>query len=170
MEDPRAQSMLYKMYKSLMLAAAMKYVRNKYDADDVIQEALISIFKCIKDFRGERELKSWIYTITQNKAINYLNREKRESLYHIAIEDFIPYEKDGSSFEDKYLASDQLIKAMRILQQNAPTQYMLFRLYHIENMNYKEIEEDIGMLEGSARSNVSRALRSLRENLIQLNR
>lgn len=168
-EDPKAQRMLYKKYKTYLLSAALKYVHNKYEAEDVLQEAMISIFKNPEKFKGDCLFKNWLYKITTNKAINHYNKEKRESLYHIDIEDYILYEKGDHSFEDKFLASDQLTKAMRILQIKSPAKYMYFRLFHIEDMSYKDIEEDIGASEGVAKSQVSRAMNDMRENLISVN-
>ncbi len=159
--DASAQRMLCKKYKTYMQAACLRYVHNKYEAEDIIQEALISIFKDIHRFKGDCSLKVWLYQVTKNKAINHYNREKRESMQHMAIEDYITVEKGRFSFEDKFLAADQLKKAMKILQDTCPKQYTNFRLYFIEGMEHKEIAEDIGISEGTSKSNTARAVARL---------
>lgn len=167
--EPGAQKMLYKKYKTFMLSACLKYVRNKYEAEDILQESLIAIFRSIGNFKGDCSFKSWLYKVAQNKAITHYNREKRESMHHIAIEDYITVEKGRFSFEDKFIASDQLWKAMRVLAKAAPKQHTCFRLYYIEGLDHKEIAEDIDISESTSKSNCSRATEKLKEILIELN-
>jgi RNA polymerase sigma factor (sigma-70 family) len=168
-QDARAQKMFYKKYKTYMFSVCLKYVRNKYEADDIVQEALISIFKNISKYKGDCAFKSWLYRITQNKAINHYNTEKRESMQHGEIEDYINTEKRGHSFEGRFLAEDEVVKAMRILQKRAPGQYTVFRLYHVEGMTHKEIAADIDINENTSKSQCMRGIRSLREILADIN-
>ena len=161
--DRKAQKLLVKKYKTYMLSACMKYVHNKYEADDILQEAMISIFKALPDFKGDCELKGWMYQIAKNKAINHYNTEKRESTRHMAIEDFLPYENKSHCFEDKFLSSDTVAKAMKILQNQAPLQYTNFRLHYIEGMSHKDIAVDIDISEGTSKSNTARAVAKLRD-------
>jgi RNA polymerase sigma-70 factor (ECF subfamily) len=167
--DRKAQKLLVKKYKTYLYSACMRYVKNKYEADDILQEAFISIFKYLEGFKGDCELKGWMYQIAKNKAINHYNIEKRESMQHGEIEDYIIKERGGHSFEGKFLASDQLNKAMRILQKAAPAQYTNFRLYYIEGMDHKEIAEDIDISEGTSKSNTARAVTKLRQILSDFN-
>lgn len=167
--EERAYQSIYKEYKTYLYSACMRYVRNKYDAEDIIQEAMISVFRHIGDFRGDCQFKNWLYKITMCKAIDHYNKEKKESLYHIAVEDYLPLEKGEHGFEERYLASDELKKAMRILQKTAPAQYTFFRLYAIEGLNHREIAEDLEIPEGTSKSSVSRARVTLQLILKSIN-
>ena len=161
--DRKAQKLLVRKYRTYMLSACMKYVHNKYEADDILQEAMISIFKYLPGFKGDCDLKVWMYQVAKNKAITHYNIEKRESMCHMAIEDFLPYENKSHCFEDKFLSGDTVAKAMKILQNQAPLQYTNFRLHYIEGMSHKDIAVDIDISEGTSKSNTARAVAKLRD-------
>lgn len=163
--DRKAQKLLVKKYKTYLYGACLRYVKNRYEADDIMQEAMISIFKYLPGFKNDCELKVWMYKIAINKAIDHYNTEKREQGQHMEIEDYLPYEKKGHSFESKFIASDELGKALKILQKSAPAQYTNFRLYYIEGMGHKEIAADIDISEGTSKSNTSRGKLKLQEIL-----
>jgi RNA polymerase sigma-70 factor (ECF subfamily) len=162
----RAQRELYKQYKPYLLAICRKYVTTNYEAEDIIQEVLISVFRSIKGFRHDSELRSWLYRITVNKAINYYTTEKSRSHMYISHENNLLQEENGESFEEAFIAIDRLEKAMKLLQNQAPAQYTNFRLYEIEGLSHREIAEDLDISEGTSKSNYSRALKRLRQNLI----
>jgi RNA polymerase sigma-70 factor (ECF subfamily) len=168
--DHRSQKLFYLRYKDLIQSISLRFVRNKYIADDIVQEVMISVFNGLKDFRGEAELKSWLFAVTRNKAMNHFNLENRESTNHITIEDYLPLEKGKYDFETRFVASDELTKAINLLQKQSPTGYMHFRLRAIEGMTYKEIADDIGVPEGTSKASYSRACEKLRRNIQLLNK
>lgn len=164
----KAEGLLHKKFYGFMFRMAMKIANNPMDSEDIVQDAFIKIFRELPKHNVGSSLKSWIGQIVWRTALTHYSRNKRER-FAIAIEDYMPFEKGKYGFEERFLASDQIRLAMSDLQKVAPAQYTCFRLYYIENMDYKEIAEDIDISEGTVKSQISRALVKMRESLKEMN-
>ncbi len=67
----RAQSRLYQKFAAGMLGVCLRYCRNREDAEDVLQEGFIKVFRSIQTFRGDASIGSWIKRIMINTAISH---------------------------------------------------------------------------------------------------
>lgn len=156
-----AQNELYVSRAPEMKRLAYRITRNSMDAEDVVQESFVRIFKSIHQLKEPDQLNAWIYRLVYNTSLNLLATNRMSRLSQ-EIEDYLPYESGTSSFESRFIATDELKHALRVLQIKAPTQYMHFRLYSIEGMNHNEIAEGLGISVGTCKSNYSRAVAKLR--------
>lgn len=79
---------ILKKYGPMLLGYAARFVGNRDDAEEVVQEALVSIFDHIDRFEGRCSIRSWLFRIVHHKAVDHLRRTSR----------FVkPKEKDGST-------------------------------------------------------------------------
>jgi len=147
-----AQRELYKLFAYPMLGLCYRYTKSMADAEDVLQEGFIKVFKNLRQFNGSGELGAWIRRIMVNSAINYLKKESR-------------YQND-LSFSDKTLhpVSDEnpeLIlnaKELADLIRQLPTGYQtVFNLYAVEGYCHGEIGNILGIHEGTSKSQYARA-------------
>src|SRR4030095_2174822 len=74
--DSRAQKKLYDRFAPLMMGLCYRYVQTIHEAEDVLQEGFIRVFRYLKDFRGEGSLEGWIRRIMVTTALNHLKRQK----------------------------------------------------------------------------------------------
>lgn len=74
--DERALAELSSLYGAKIFQLAFRYVRNHEDAEEVVQDVLMKVFRKIELFRGDSALSSWIYRITFNTAMSRLRRGK----------------------------------------------------------------------------------------------
>lgn len=155
--DRKAQFELYQEYSSRMLVVCMRYSKKQEDAEDILQEGFIKVFKKLDTFRSESSLYSWIKRIMINTALNY-HRSKFfdqpmvdvEQLYDLA---------DG-----ELILSDYNFKELLAMLQQLPHGcQVVFNLYAIEGFSHKEIAEKLGISVGTSKSQYSRAKTLLKE-------
>ena len=149
---PAAQQQLYDCYAPAMLGVCYRYTKSLKDAEDVLQEAYIKVFKNLHQFRMDGELGAWIRSVMVRTALNYLKRNKRYSL--------------ELSYDEIHLhpVSDEnpevLINAKELadLIRQLPTGYQtIFNLYAVEGFSHTEIGQMLGIHEGTSRSQYARA-------------
>ncbi|MBP2834052.1 RNA polymerase sigma factor [Aquimarina sp. U1-2] len=168
--DRTAMEKLYTMYVSRMIAISMRYCKHQTDAEDIVQEAFIKVFKNIHRYNHTGVLGSWIERIVTNCAIDhwkktkktiYLDHENFESQDEIHSVD--PSETDA-------LLKELSIEKLRVLITDLPEQYRyVLNLYAIEGYSHKEIGHMLNIKESTSRSNYTRAKKKLLERIIEHN-
>ena len=157
--NAKMQELLYKRFSPKMYAVCMRYSGNAEDAQDILQEGFIKVYKNLGKFRGEGSFEGWVRRIFVNTAIEHYR--KSVQLYPVtesqerAMED-----KDWSAFDK--LAVKDLIKVIRTL---SPGYRTVFNLYVVEGYTHKEIADMMGISEGTSKSQLARA-KAILQNLI----
>ena len=146
------QKILYDRYAGKMLAVCCRYADRREGAEDVLQEGFITVFEKLKQFRGEGSLEGWVRRIMINKSIEHYRKASR--MFTITnIEDesnqFISSEDIVSNISSKEL--------LELVQELPPGYRMVFNLFAFEGMKHKEIAEQLGISEGTSKSNLSDA-------------
>jgi RNA polymerase sigma factor (sigma-70 family) len=162
--DRKAQRMLYEQFAGKMLAVAQRYTRHLFDAEDVIQESFVKIFAQIHTFRADCPLDAWVRRIVVNTAISHLRKEKHTQ-YQIEIDDHI----DILSNNDLILSDlnyEQLLEIVRALPRGCQ---VVFNLFAIEGFSHQEIATELGISEGTSKSQYSRAKQLLKAKLERVN-
>jgi len=159
----KAQHELYNRYSGSMFGVALRYSRNKSEAEDVLQEAFIRIFKYIKNFEGRNEgsLSAWIKTIVINTTLSY-NRNNKKHHYTEDVDEVQVGENpvfDISSDDD---TDDRKQKVMKAMQQLPDGYRTVFNLYSLEGYTHKEIAEILDISENTSKSQLSKARKYLR--------
>ena len=161
-EDPRYQRALYDRYHRLMLGVCLRYTDNRDDAQDILQEGFIRVFKYIQSFRSEGSFEGWIRRIMVHTAIEHYRRSSRYFMVDVKEAHDIQLDADALSA----LSRDEILA----LIQELPTGYRtVFNLYAIEGYTHQEIGEMLNISDGTSKSQLSRAKRMLQEKLIQHN-
>ena len=159
--DIRFQRLLYDHFVEKMKGVCLRYSANEEEAEDVLQEGFIIVFRKIDSFKGEGALGGWIRKIMVNTALQHYRKNK--------------YMRVTSSYEGKedyFIENDNVIEDMaanELLQkiQQLPDGYrMVFNLYAIEGYTHREIGEQLGISEGTSKSQFSRA-RSILKKMIE---
>ena len=141
--DPTAYRFLLNKYKTYAFSIAMKIVRNREDAEEVVQDAFVKAFKALKNFNGAGKFSTWLYKIVYNTALTRI-RNKRivmstlEAFPDPDIDFDIPDGYTGS-FE-KLVHADQaalLSKALTVLSE---PENLAITLYYACDNTIAEIE------------------------------
>lgn len=161
-----AQKELYDKYAAILLGIAMRYVYDKAEAEDILQEAFLKIFLNIKQFAGTGSFEGWMKRILVNTAIgNY-----RKNLKHYHHQDIIDInESEAMDFViyDVEFTKEELYLVIR----NLPDGYrMVFNLYAIEGYKHKEIAGMLNIDVTTSKSQFSRARKLIQKKLLELSK
>jgi RNA polymerase sigma-70 factor (ECF subfamily) len=155
--DRKKQQELYNRFAPKMYAVCLRYAGNSEEAEDILQEGFIKVFKKIESFRREGSFEGWIRRIFVNTAIEHFRR--KTYLQPIT-------EKEESTVETKYLSVlDNLAEKdiINLVQQLSPGYRTVFNMYVVEGYTHKQISELLGISEGTSKSQLSRAKIILQE-------
>ncbi len=151
--DRLAQRILYDRYKRAMFTLAYRLTSDFDEANDVLQDAFLDVFRNLEKFRGESTIGAWIRAIVVRKAYRKLEKPKMWQLTEeLPDESLIEW---GSSIDAEYLE-----KAILSLPEGYR---MVFTMIEIEGYSHKETAEILGISEGTSKSQLFYAKRKLRE-------
>ncbi len=149
--DRRMQEELYRRFSPRMYAVCLRYAGNAEEAEDILQEGFIKVFKKLDSFRNEGSFEGWIRRIFVNTAIEHFRRKK----YLLPVT-----EKEENTIEGKYTSVLDELGAkdiMALVQELSPGYRTVFNMYVVEGYTHKEIADQLGISEGTSKSQLSRA-------------
>lgn len=155
---------LYQLYSKAMYNVGYRITGNEDDADDVLQEAFISAFKNLDNYRADATFGAWLKRIVVNKAINVLKRKKQESL-----PDDEQWDIAEETVEEEVSYHGLTVERVKVAIQQLPEGYRaVLTLYLLEGYDHQEIGEILGVSESTSKSQLNRAKSKLRELLVKL--
>lgn len=153
--------MLYNKYAGKLMAVSLRYSNSYADAEDNLQEAFITIFNKIGQFKAEGSLEGWLRRIVVNTAIRKLQKQKKMKLSE--LNDATLEAKEVSILSK--LSEKELLNLIRKL----PDGYRnVFNMFAVEGYSHKEIAEHLSISEGTSRSQYLRARGFLRDLISKL--
>lgn len=159
--DAKAQHILYDLFKAKLMGLCRRYTRDRAEAQDVLQDAFIKIFKNIHQLESSEKLESWMKSIAVNTAINHYHRTKKYELIFSGTSennvDAVQSLHHLQTFSDAFLVS--LVNAL------PDGCRMVFNLFAIEGYSHAEIAEKLQVTEGTSRSQLHHAKYLLKEKL-----
>ncbi len=158
--DRRIQKELYKRFSSKMYGVCLRYAANAEEAEDILQEGFIKVFKKVGSFRKEGSFEGWIRRIFVNTAIEQFRKKNY-------LQPITEYEE--ATIEGKYVSVlDSMAEKdiIGLVQQLSPGYRTVFNMYVVEGYTHKQISEALGISEGTSKSQLSRAKQIL-QTLVQ---
>jgi RNA polymerase sigma factor (sigma-70 family) len=160
--DSRAQKALFERYSSKMLTICVRYVSNRYEAEEILMDGFMRVFEKIGQYKSEGSFEGWIRRIMVNESLMYLRKNKQWRA-EIALEEAAP--EADTAFADQDLMAEDL---MNLLEQLPSGYKTVFNLYAIEGYSHAEIAESLGITESTSKSQLHRARALLQRLLTQL--
>jgi RNA polymerase sigma-70 factor (ECF subfamily) len=149
--DRVAQRQLYEKFAARLMAVGMRYSRSRADAEDILQESFIKIFKNLSNLRERSNIGAWMKKIVINTAINH----QRGKLYLFPM---IDVEKINKSYDESVALSDYRLDELFEMIRKLPLGcQIIFNLFAIEGFSHKEIAGKLNISEGTSKSQYSRA-------------
>ena len=149
--DRRFQEMLYQRYSGKMYAVCLRYAANTDDAQDLLQEGFIKVFKNLDRFRSEGSFEGWVRRVFVNTSIEHFRR--KVNINSISDREEIGIEDFSATALDK-LAEKDIIALIQELSDGYRT---VFNLYVVEGYSHREIADLLGISEGTSKSQLARA-------------
>ena len=149
---PEAQRQLYEHFAQQMLGVCFRYTKSISDAEDILQEGFVKVFKHLHQYNFEGEFGAWIRKIMVNTALNYLKKNKRYR-YDLSFEELVLHPVSADDPEVK-LQAKELTELIRQLPTGFQT---IFNLHAVEGYSHVEIAAMLGITDGTSRSQYARA-------------
>lgn len=156
--DRRMQKALYDKYAGKMYAVCLRYMGNADDAQDILQDGFIKVYKNLERFRGEGSFEGWVRRIFVNTAIEQIRKKKND----------LSLTEKEESIELKSVTAIENINEkdlMKVIRELSPGYRAVFNLYVVEGYSHKEIGELLGISEGTSKSQLARARMILQEKI-----
>ena len=156
-------------YKEQLINYVYTFVGDKSDAEDIVQDTFVKIYRFKQSYKNIAKFSTWIYTVAGNLAKSELRKRKRQQLYPISSlnngdNEFEAVETRINSDEmtDSSVKKDLIKKAIMTL----PEHYQdVIRMREIENLSYEEIASLTKLPIGTVRSRINRARIRLQNKL-----
>lgn len=142
-----------------MLGVCYRYASSRDEAEDYLQDAFITIFRKLNQWKGEGELGAWIRRIVVNTCLNGIKAKHRLSEY---LSDTSPEEIPDIIAESGNENADELMELVRQLPLGYKT---VFNLYAIEGYSHEEIGKMLNIQTVTSRSQFMKARKMLMQKL-----
>lgn len=157
-----AQNELYKRFAGKMYAVCVRYSKDSTEAEDVMQDGFVKVFQNLQNFKNEGSFEGWIRKIMVNTALEKFR--KKNHLYPVG--EIFEYTKDLKHEDVEHnIHADEL---MKVIQKLSPGYRTVFNLYAIEGYSHKEIGDQLGISEGTSKSQLARARAVLQDEVEKL--
>ena len=161
--ESKHQELLYQKYARKMLAVCFRYTKNEVEAEDVFQDAFVKIFHSLPKFRSESSLETWMRKIMVNTALNHIRTAKWKQEFE-EIDEHLEISDNGDEEITTAIDAKVLIKILNTLPDGYRS---VFNLYVFEHYTHAQIAEELGISEGTSKSQLSRARNLLRQLMIE---
>jgi len=154
---------LYHSFSDMVYQLCLNYFRNKADAEDCAQDVFVKVYNKRASFKGEAELKTWIYRITVNTCMDKVRSQQRKQRLMKLLPFYTPrmdveFDHPGVLLEQKE-AVDKIMKAIDKLPEKQRHAIILKR---IEKLSQKEVAAILECSEKAVESLLSRATKQVK--------
>ena len=145
----KSQERLYKKYSGLLLGICLRYVKNRAEAEDVMMEGFMKIYRLIPTFIASGSFEGWMKRIMVYTAIEHYRKLSKMP--------FDEYTSQDSGVND-YIIDNISARDILKLMEAMPEGYrMILNMHAIEGYTHKEISEMMGISEGTSKSQLNRS-------------
>ncbi len=159
----RAFSALVQKYQQRMYWHIRKMVIEHEDADDVLQEVFVKVYRNLDNFREASQLYTWIYRIATNEALTHLNKKKKRQA--LSYED-VNQELANNLVSSSYVSGDEIqLKLQKALLTLPDKQRLVFNMKYFDDLKYDEIAEITGTSVGALKASYHLAVKKIEQYL-----
>jgi RNA polymerase sigma-70 factor, ECF subfamily len=154
--DREAFEMIIRTHSRTLFAIAYGILQNREEAEDVVQDSLVKVWKTRWRVRDPEKFPAWLCTVARHRAHDVLRRRRTVPLPHEALETSQTADNDTAAIDQRLHSA---LAALPELHRAALT------LRYFEEMDYRTIENTLGLTNGALRGILGRALASMRKQL-----
>ncbi len=168
LKDPLTREASYRTlistHKERLYWHIRKIVLNHEDADDILQNTFIKVFKHIDGFKGESKLYSWMYRIATNESISFLNKEAKQMKTDL---NDLQEQRVQNLKADVYFDGDEIqLKLQKAIVSLPQKQQLVFNMRYFDEMKYDEISEILDTSVGALKASYHHARKKIESILI----
>lgn len=168
--DRDSQKQLYQLYYGFSMRICMRYSTNYTEAEEIVNDGFLKIFKKIADFEPSHEsfeasFVGWIKKIFMHTAIdNYRRNNKANTIQLLDDNDFEIPENSASPIDNMSFK-----EILELVQMLSPTYRTVFNLYVLDGCKHDEISKQLHISVGTSKSNLAKARINIQKMLQQKN-
>lgn len=162
-KSERSATAFVRMYQQFVFATALRFTQNYDDADDVAQEVFIKALNSLSSFKGDSNIKTWLYRITTNLCMNFKRKKSFLSLFSKddSAEEFFNVISNEMNPQQKMESEEFTAKFYKALSELPEKQRETFALRYFDEMPYEEISKLLGTSVGGLKANYFQAVKKL---------
>lgn len=162
----KAFRILMSEYKERLYWHIRKIVISHDDADDVLQNTFVKVFRNIGNFKENSKLYSWMYRIATNEAITFINKRAKQKV--VDISEYQQNLVDSLQEDLLYSGSEIQILLQKAVATLPQKQQLVFNMKYFDEMKYSDMSEILGTSVGALKSSYFHAVKKI-EKIISLN-
>ncbi len=163
-EKDKAFKKLLDLYQQRLYWHIRKLVVTHENADDVLQNTFLRIYKSLPNFQQKSSLHTWMYRIAYNESIRFLEENKKK--YHLSLDD-VGNKYLNNLVEDAFFEGDEIqLKLQRILSELPEKERQIFQMKYYDDLKFREMEEISGIKEGTLKSSYYNTVKHIEKNML----
>lgn len=164
----RAFNLILQKYQQKLYFMVRRMVVIHDDADDIMQNVWIKIWKNLSNFKEESQLYTWLYRIATNETFTFLDQKKKKGTvsFETSSTDDEVFDTAAWLKADAYFDGDEIQRKLEQSIQLLPDkQKMVFQLKYYEEMKYEDMSAILGTSVGALKASYFHAVKKIEENL-----
>lgn len=159
----KAFSKLLDLYQERLYWHIRKLVGTHENADDVLQNTFVRVYKSLANFKQQSSLHTWMYKIAYNESMRFLEREKKKTFSSLTdVSDKYLGDLTGDVFFDGDEAQQKLQQVLNDLPEK---QRQVFQMKYYDNLKFREISEILKIKEGTLKTYYYGAVKHIENNI-----
>ena len=160
----RGFTMLVTKYQQRLYWMIRRMLVDHDDADDVLQNTFIKVWKGLENFREDSQLYTWLYRIATNETLSWINQTNRRAQISM---DKVEYSVSNKLSSDKYFNGNEIERKLQVAMAALPEkQRLVFQLRYYDEMPYEEMSNVLGTSEGALKASFHHAVKKVEKYLL----
>ncbi len=157
-------SLLLEKYQQKVYWHIRRMVLNHDDADDLVQDVFVKVWKNLINFRQDSQLYTWIYRIATNECITFLKKKKQKN--NVSLDD-LTEELSQNLNEENYFSGDAIQKKLQEALLTLPEkQKLVFNMKYFDDLKFQEISDILGTSVGALKASYHLAVKKIEHHLL----
>ena len=163
-EKDKAFKKLLDLYQERLYWHIRKLVVTHENADDVLQNTFLRIYKSLSNFQQKSSLHTWMYRIAYNESLRFLEENKKRN--HLSLDD-VGNKYLNNLVGDVFFEGDEIqLKLQRILSKLPEKERQIFQMKYYDDLKFREIEDILGIKEGTLKSSYYNTVKHIEKNML----
>ena len=154
---------LLDLYQQRLYWHIRKLVITHENADDVMQNTFIRIYKSLPNFKQKSSLNTWMYRIAYNESMRFLEEEKRKS--HNSIDDLSKTYLNTLVSDTFFEGNEIQLKLQRVLSELPKKERQIFQMKYYDDLKFHEMADILGIKEGTLKTSYYKTVKHIQNNI-----
>ncbi|MBI1804638.1 MAG: RNA polymerase sigma factor [Ignavibacteriae bacterium] len=154
---------LVRRYQEKVYWIARRVVGSHDDADDIVQDVFVRVYRGLKDFRSESGFYTWVYRITVNLSLNAIRTKRVKDFLRLDDVEEPAYDGNDGQPDSAILQDEYKAVLERAIDRLPPKQKLVFMMRYFDEIPYEEMAKILSKSVGGLKANYFHALKKIQE-------